>query len=54
MWPVVVVVVEPVFGECADFCQRVEDVAVQYAVAVGAIEAFDIGVLGWLPFLDEL
>ena len=46
MWPVVVVVVEPVFGECADFCQRVEDVTVQYAIAVSPIESLDVGVLG--------
>ena len=54
MWPVVVVVVEPVFGECADFCQRVEDVTVQYAISVSPVKSFDVSVLGRLSFLNEL
>lgn len=44
---------EPVSGHAADLVEGFEHVAVEHLVAVGAIEAFDVGVLVWLAGLDE-
>lgn len=47
-----VVAVAPVLGHAPDFVQAGEDVAVQDLGAEGAVEAFDVGVLGRLARLD--
>lgn len=52
MWVVVVVSVLPVGGHAPDFVQAGEDVAVAHLGSQRAIEAFDIGVLGGLAWLD--
>ena len=54
MWPVVVVSVQPVGRHVPHFLEGVEHVAVQYLGAVGLVEAFDIGVLGGLAWLDVI
>lgn len=52
MWPLVVVAVTPVLGHTADLVQGGEHVSIQHLGPEGAVEAFDVGVLGWLARLD--
>lgn len=54
MWPVVVVSVQPVGRHVPHFLEGVEHVAVQHLSAVGLGEAFDIGVMGGLAWLDVI
>lgn len=52
MWPLMVIAVTPVFGHSANLLQCGEHKPVQYLGAEGAVEAFDIGILGGLAGLD--
>lgn len=42
----VVVSISPVVGHAADFIQAGENITVQHLGAVGAVEAFDVHILG--------
>ena len=46
-----VIAMAPVLGHAANFSKRGEHVAIQNFGAEGAVEAFDVGVLGWLAGL---
>ncbi|WCE05185.1 hypothetical protein [Pseudoxanthomonas sp. JBR18] len=48
----VVISVSLVVNHAADFMQAGEDIRVQHVGAVGAVEVFDIGILGGIPRLD--
>jgi hypothetical protein len=48
-----VVPLDPFGGDVADLVQRVEQVATQDFLAVGPVEALDVGVLVRLARLDE-
>src|SRR5882762_3848917 len=52
MRSVVVVASTPVLGHAPNLIERSEDVAVQHFGAEGAVEAFDVGILGRLARLD--
>ena len=47
-----VVSVSPIFSHLAPLIERGENVAIQHLGSESAVEAFDIGVLCWLSWLD--
>lgn len=52
MWPLVVVSMTPVLCHAPNLVERGEHESVQYFGAEGAVEAFDVGVLGRFAGLD--
>jgi len=50
----VVVSNHPVFGHLPDFFKRSEQVQIKQLVSIGSIEAFDVRVLCWFSWLDEV
>ncbi|KEZ97958.1 hypothetical protein A11M_0108195 [Xanthomonas vasicola pv. vasculorum NCPPB 895] len=52
MWSLVVVSMTPVLGHAPNLLERGEHEAIQHFCAEGAVEAFDVGVLGGLAGLD--
>lgn len=54
MGPLLVVLGKPGFGVFADLRETFEQVHVEHLGSIGAIEAFDQGVLGRFARLDEL
>ena len=52
MWSLVVVSMTPVLGHAPNLVERGEHEAVQHFGAEGAVEAFDVGVLGRLAVQD--
>lgn len=49
-----VIILDPVFGDFPDLPQSAENVKIKHLFAIGAIEAFDVRILGWLAGLDML
>ena len=47
-----VVAVSPVLCHAAHFVERGEDITIQHLSSEGTVEAFDVGVLCWLSWLD--
>jgi hypothetical protein len=51
--PDFVVAAQPVVGDLSHFADRIEQVGVEYLLAVGAVEPLDVRVLVGLAWLDE-
>ena len=49
-----IVLFYPCPGQLPDLVQALKDVCVEYLLSIGAVEPFDVGVLGRFSRLDEL
>src|ERR1041385_384494 len=54
MWPLFVVLPQPLFRLFTNLVQTLEHVHVEHRLAIGAIESFDKAVLHWFAWFDEL
>ena len=52
MGPDGVVGSQPVCGNLTHLGQGVEDVGIQDCFTIAAVEAFNVGILGWLAWLN--
>ena len=54
MWPLFVVLLEPLFSLFSHLIQSCEHIHVEHRLAVAPIESFDKAVLHWFAWFDEL
>jgi hypothetical protein len=52
MWPILVVIFDPLFGDLSNLIEVREDVGVQDFMSIGSIKSLDKGVLAGLAWLD--
>lgn len=49
MWPLLVVLLDPVSADLSDLIQVSENVHIQHFCAEGSVETFNVGILGPIP-----
>ncbi len=54
MRAILVVAVDPFLGNVSNLLERFKDMGIEYFMTIGAIKAFNKGILLWLTRLDKL